>query len=234
MVVVTRELAHHGILGQKWGIRRYQNKDGSLTDLGRKRLAKKELKRDGGEYQKQETEFNKEMVIAKGDYKKAIEHLEVFTEQELDTIISRHDREIKLRDFKVKDLKAEQDAAKNAKDRKMEKFDRAVKITQNAANMATNVSNLYTTIAKASNAIFDTHLPVIGEKKEINRGVKITKNVTYEDIPGITNYVKKITNTTTENKDGTTSHDTTTEWVGKGNQGLSSVADDNKEDKKKK
>ena len=29
-------LAHHGILGQKWGVRRYQNADGSLTDLGKK------------------------------------------------------------------------------------------------------------------------------------------------------------------------------------------------------
>lgn len=30
-------LQHHGILGQKWGIRRYQNPDGSLTEEGRKR-----------------------------------------------------------------------------------------------------------------------------------------------------------------------------------------------------
>lgn len=30
-------LAHHGILGQKWGVRRYQNADGSLTAEGRKR-----------------------------------------------------------------------------------------------------------------------------------------------------------------------------------------------------
>lgn len=28
-------LAHHGIKGQKWGVRRYQNKDGSLTAEGR-------------------------------------------------------------------------------------------------------------------------------------------------------------------------------------------------------
>lgn len=29
-------LAHHGIKGQKWGVRRYQNSDGSLTDAGKK------------------------------------------------------------------------------------------------------------------------------------------------------------------------------------------------------
>ena len=31
------ELFHHGIKGQKWGIRRYQNPDGSLTEAGRQR-----------------------------------------------------------------------------------------------------------------------------------------------------------------------------------------------------
>lgn len=32
-------LVHHGILGMKWGIRRYQNKDGSLTSAGKKRYS---------------------------------------------------------------------------------------------------------------------------------------------------------------------------------------------------
>lgn len=41
-------LIHHGIKGQKWGIRRYQNTDGSLTDAGKRRarLGKDKLEPD--------------------------------------------------------------------------------------------------------------------------------------------------------------------------------------------
>lgn len=34
----NNELMHHGIHGMRWGVRRYQNKDGSLTAAGRKRI----------------------------------------------------------------------------------------------------------------------------------------------------------------------------------------------------
>ena len=33
-------IEHHGIKGQKWGVRRYQNPDGTLTPLGREKFAK--------------------------------------------------------------------------------------------------------------------------------------------------------------------------------------------------
>lgn len=39
------ELYHHGVKGMKWGVRRYQNKDGSLTAKGKKRLDKNEAYR---------------------------------------------------------------------------------------------------------------------------------------------------------------------------------------------
>lgn len=38
------DLRHHGIKGQKWGVRRFQNKDGSLTPAGAKRYSADDYK----------------------------------------------------------------------------------------------------------------------------------------------------------------------------------------------
>ncbi len=45
-MVYENSLSHHGILGQKWGIRRYQNLDGTLTAEGKARLKKDSDKLD--------------------------------------------------------------------------------------------------------------------------------------------------------------------------------------------
>ena len=50
-------LEHHGILGQKWGIRRFQNKDGSYTNAGKERRKKEETG-----YQKYKRETSRKTV----------------------------------------------------------------------------------------------------------------------------------------------------------------------------
>ena len=61
-----RELYHHGIKGQKWGVRRFQNKDGSLTAAGRKR--KLELDK-AYKYAEDQTRMAKESAKEYSDYK---------------------------------------------------------------------------------------------------------------------------------------------------------------------
>ena len=57
------ELYHYGVKGQKWGIRRYQNEDGTLTDEGRIKL----------EYENRESEAKgKKVLYPKGELKKIL------------------------------------------------------------------------------------------------------------------------------------------------------------------
>lgn len=66
------DLRHHGIKGQKWGVRRFQNADGSLTSAGRKRYGDGESSYDYGK----DSGGRKVVRVGKGssveDYQNAI------------------------------------------------------------------------------------------------------------------------------------------------------------------
>lgn len=55
MLVYSNDIYHHGIKGQKWGVRRYQNKDGSLTPKGEKRYSAGNSKKYDKYYSKYKT-----------------------------------------------------------------------------------------------------------------------------------------------------------------------------------
>lgn len=62
-------LEHHGILGMKWGIRRFQNKDGSYTNAGRKRYG---IEREKNKYKTVSKENSIRALSFNSDYADSI------------------------------------------------------------------------------------------------------------------------------------------------------------------
>lgn len=66
-------LEHHGIKGQKWGVRRYQNKDGSRTALGKKRESSPDTK----EKEARKADVKNRRTMSDADLKKRVERMKL-------------------------------------------------------------------------------------------------------------------------------------------------------------
>ena len=90
MIMMSSELQHWGIKGQKWGVRRYQNSDGSLTPAGIKRY-----RDEAGDIERRLNTNKREMTA--DDYQNAIKKTKSVGEG-IDSVRKFNDDGKKLKD----------------------------------------------------------------------------------------------------------------------------------------
>lgn len=163
-------LIHYGIKGQKWGIRRYQNPDGSLTSAGRKRYsdsggirgavskvknavtrrgssskaAAKKKQEEKEEKEKETLEQKKDRVLKSRSAKELYENADLFTTQELQSAYNRLSLERNISSLVPKDVN------------KGKQFvDNAIKTAKTLNDAIDTGSKLYNNVAKVYNSLTD-------------------------------------------------------------------------------
>ena len=128
------ELYQHGILGMKWGVRRYQNKDGSLTPAGRKRMQEN----SESEAKQESVEQRKERIRKSRSAKELYKHADLFTDEELNKAYGRLAVEKKIKDL----IPKETSKGKQFIDKAVSAADTANKVLESGTKLYTNLDKL--------------------------------------------------------------------------------------------
>lgn len=129
------ELRHHGILGMKWGVRRYQNPDGSLTDAGKRRYS-------GDEGTVKRAKDNAK--IAKKEYHRAFNKAYNYTHRHPISQFTSNAKSKKSEDLWEKAIDAAEKSKNAKKDYKSEKqkyTEKNVKAYSKQMDKAINLAN---------------------------------------------------------------------------------------------
>lgn len=171
-------LAHHGIKNQKWGQRRFQNYDGSLTSEGRKRYGVGESnlsRRERKQAEKAKAKAAKTRAKAnskkKADAQKAAEQ----KQKRMDYLrdhpekIYKYRKELTQDDVteimqKVKFDRSLKDIRKDEIDRGMKKIDQIKKNFDTANSLYSTGKNTYNNIAEVNNALIDMGIMKNGKR----------------------------------------------------------------------
>ena len=137
--MVNSELYHWGIKNMKWGIRRFQNKDGSLTPLGRKRYSNNaDTKSDA---KSEETiESKRARLLTSNNAKELYENRSLLTTAELNERVSRLDAEDRL---KAKLPKPEEK-------KKFESLDNAKEFIDKTSALYKSVDGAYSSVVNST------------------------------------------------------------------------------------
>lgn len=181
------ELYHFGTKGMRWGFRRYQNEDGSLTDEGRrhygygikrkisefkearakKKLAKKRAKAleaaRKAKAEKKAHEEAKKKAMETGSAAEVLKFKNELTVEEKNRIASRLRADDELGKYAQND--ANRRAEEAARNSKWNKFKRFTSKLGDLSESIDKAGKFYNSGAKVINAFTDYDLPLIGDKK---------------------------------------------------------------------
>lgn len=153
-------LAHHGIKGQKWGVRRFQNPDGTRTALGKSRSMSIKDRIKARSEQKAEARAVKKAASAEEQHEKLRQQVirhpkdlyknkDKFSKSEIESIIKDIEFDRKVKDVRTEELKRGLDAYNRLKDATVTTY-QFLNNAKDAYNVIADIHNSRIDAGKAS------------------------------------------------------------------------------------